>query len=96
MKKILITGASGNLVGHHLFDVSTYPFWAASSWNFIIMTEELHTEYHSWNGGTRKKCTIFGFWYWRYFVKQLWLGYRAIGTLAVAAIVAIYLLAGQA
>ena len=70
-----ITGGKDNLHGHHLFDVSTFPYFAASPWNFFILIERLHTKYHSWNGGTQKPCTIFGFWFWRYFVLQWWKGY---------------------
>ena len=76
--KCAISGKTVNIHGHHLFDVSTYPFWAASPWNFIMITDELHKEFHRWNKGTAKSCTIFHFWYWRYFVLQWWIGYGAV------------------
>lgn len=73
-----ISGKSGKLHGHHLWDVSTYPWWAASPWNIIILTESLHGRFHSWNGGTAKPCTVFGFWLWRYFNLQWWKGWGVI------------------
>lgn len=76
--RCVISGSTEELRGHHLFDVSTYPFWAASPWNFIMITEELHKEFHRFNGGTTKSCTIFHFWYWRYFICQWWIGCGAV------------------
>ena len=84
-----ITGSTEDLRGHHLFDVSTYPYFAASPWNFFVLTDLLHKEYHSFNGGTAKSCTIFGFWVWRYFYKQWWKGWFV--SLAIIA-VSLYLL----
>ncbi len=78
-----MTGSTKDLRGHHLFDVSTYPYFAASPWNFFILTEKLHSAYHSFNGGTAKSCTIFGFWIWRYFCKQWWKGYGLASVLMV-------------
>ena len=72
--KCAISGKTENIHGHHLFDVSTYPKWAASPWNFFILTSELHDRFHSWMGGTAKSCTIFHFWIWRYFFCQWWKG----------------------
>lgn len=70
-----ITGSQVGLIGHHLFGVSAFPELAASPWNFFILTSKLHDEFHKWNGGTQKPCTIFHFWVWRYFVLQWWKGY---------------------
>ena len=76
--KCEMSGSTEELRGHHYFDVSTFPFLAASPWNFIIITDALHTAFHGWMGGTRVPCTIFHFWYWRYFVCQWWVGYGAV------------------
>ncbi len=79
-----ITGARGVLHGHHLFGVAWFPWLAASPWNIFIMTEELHKSFHAWNGGTAKRCTIFGFWMWRYFHLQWWKGWGAVPAIVVS------------
>lgn len=83
--KCELTGKKGTLEGHHLWDVSTYPFFAACAWNYIILKKKLHTKFHAWMGGTQKSCTIFHFWLWRYFYQEWWKGYGCIIAIAVIA-----------
>lgn len=47
-----------NLAVHHIFSKECYPHLATSSENLITMREEIHKEFHSWNGGYQKACTI--------------------------------------
>ena len=65
--KCELTGATGNLHGHHLFGVAWFPWWADKPWNIVIIHEDLHKRFHAWNGGTSVMCTPLGFWRWRNF-----------------------------
>ena len=65
-----LTGDGGDLDGHHLFNVSTFPWFAAMSWNIIIMRTDLHKEFHAWRGGTSAWCTPAHFYYWWWIVKR--------------------------
>ena len=75
-----LTGEGGDLDGHHLWDVSTFPWFAAKSWNIIMIKPSLHKEFHAWRGGTHKWCTPFHFWWW------WWIAKHPIRTLAFAAL----------
>lgn len=46
------------LVRHHLFDQNTYGFLAAEPDNIITISEQVSDEFHQWNGGYNKTCTI--------------------------------------
>ena len=46
------------LAVHHLYSQAYYPQIAASPDNLITLTINIHDEFHSWMGGTKKKCTI--------------------------------------
>lgn len=65
-----LTGEGGDLHGHHLFDVSTFPFFAAMAWNIIMIKPGLHKEFHEWRGGTHVWCTPFHFWWWWHVSKR--------------------------
>lgn len=46
---------------HHIWDASTYPLLRTWKYNGVVLATHVHKKYHSWNGGTRKPCTWFGF-----------------------------------
>jgi hypothetical protein len=46
------------LVRHHLFDKNTYPPLADDPDNIILISEGISDEFHQWNGGNDKTCTI--------------------------------------
>lgn len=57
------------LVGHHLYDRKHYKFLADDTDNIITITEQIHNDFHQWNGGYQKSCTIDDFLQyveWRY------------------------------
>jgi uncharacterized cysteine cluster protein YcgN (CxxCxxCC family) len=47
-----------NVTVHHLFSKKQYPHLAMSMDNLITLAEEVHIDFHSWNGGFDKPCTI--------------------------------------
>lgn len=47
-----------NLIGHHLFNQKDYPFLSAEKDNIITISHEIHDDFHRWNGGTDKECTV--------------------------------------
>jgi hypothetical protein len=47
-----------NLAVHHIFSKERYPNFAMSLDNLITIKEEVHKEFHAWNGGTTKACTV--------------------------------------
>jgi hypothetical protein len=47
-----------NVVAHHFYSRQHYPDLAASVDNLITLSEEVHTEFHTWNGGFDKPCTL--------------------------------------
>lgn len=61
-----ITGATRNkynnprleLVAHHLYDQNNYRFLADDPDNIIAIREEISDDFHLWNGGFKKSCTI--------------------------------------
>lgn len=46
------------LVAHHLYDQNNYRFLASDPDNIIAIREEISDEFHLWNGGFSKTCTI--------------------------------------
>ncbi len=46
------------LVGHHLYDRKSYPFLSADPDNLVTIEKGVHEDFHQWNGGTQKTCTI--------------------------------------
>jgi hypothetical protein len=62
-KKCQITGqetartASISITAHHIFCYHQYPELATSLDNLITMTDAVHKDFHSWNGGSGKPCT---------------------------------------
>jgi hypothetical protein len=60
-KKCQITGESESettLAVHHLYDKSTYSYLAADQDNLLVIKESIHKEFHNWNEGYIKPCTI--------------------------------------
>jgi hypothetical protein len=47
-----------NMVAHHIFSQKEYPHLATIPDNLITLTETVHKDFHAWNGGTQKPCTI--------------------------------------
>jgi len=46
------------LASHHIFSQKHYPQLATSLDNLITLTDDIHKEFHHWNGGFDKPCTI--------------------------------------
>lgn len=46
-----------NLAAHHIYSDREYPDLAACMDNLIVLNEEIHQEFHTWNGGTQSSCT---------------------------------------
>jgi hypothetical protein len=42
---------------HHIFSKEHHPHLAMSLDNLITLKEDVHQEFHAWNGGTTKACT---------------------------------------
>ncbi|MEH2209784.1 hypothetical protein [Nostoc sp.] len=63
-KKCQVTGIERDkynpikLVRHHIFDKNTYRPLADDPDNIILISEEISDEFHQWNGGYDKTCTI--------------------------------------
>ncbi len=47
-----------NLAVHHIFSAKDYPHLESSIDNLITIREEIHKEFHTWNGGFKQPCTI--------------------------------------
>jgi hypothetical protein len=47
-----------NVVVHHIYSKEHYPHLAACHDNLITMIQEVHNEFHTWNGGFQKPCTV--------------------------------------
>ncbi|BAZ39525.1 hypothetical protein NIES4101_54790 [Calothrix sp. NIES-4101] len=50
-----------NIVVHHIYSQQHYPDLAASTDNLITLTQEVHNEFHAWNGGFQKPATAENF-----------------------------------
>ncbi len=48
---------SVNIVAHHIYSKEHYPHLATCQDNLITLTQEVHNEFHAWNGGFQKPCT---------------------------------------
>lgn len=46
------------LASHHIYSQKHYPHLATSLDNLITLTDDVHKEFHHWNGGFDKPCTI--------------------------------------
>ena len=46
-----------NIVVHHIYSKKDYPHLAACQDNLITLTQEVHNDFHAWNGGFQKPCT---------------------------------------
>ncbi len=47
-----------DLAGHHLYDKNVYNFLADDHDNIIIIDQEIHKDFHQWNGGNLQSCRI--------------------------------------
>jgi len=47
-----------NMTAHHIFSKKQYPHLATSIDNLITLTDDVHKEFHYWNGGVDKPCTV--------------------------------------
>ncbi|WP_247216059.1 hypothetical protein [Synechococcus sp. C9] len=47
-----------NMTVHHIYSKEHFPDLAESMDNLITLTEPVHKEFHCWNGGFDKPCTI--------------------------------------
>lgn len=48
---------SVNIVAHHIYSKEHYAHLAECVDNLITLTQEIHNDFHSWNGGYQKPCT---------------------------------------
>ncbi|MGA1263550.1 MAG: hypothetical protein ACO331_06535 [Prochlorothrix sp.] len=48
---------SVNIVAHHIYSKEHYEHLAACVDNLITLTQEVHNDFHAWNGGYQKPCT---------------------------------------
>ena len=46
-----------NISAHHIYSKAHYPHVATCLDNLITLSEEIHNEFHAWNGGFQKPCT---------------------------------------
>ncbi|MBD2099003.1 hypothetical protein H6F90_28475 [Trichocoleus sp. FACHB-591] len=49
---------SVEIVAHHIYSQEHYPHLAACQDNLISLTKEIHIDFHTWNGGFHKPCTV--------------------------------------
>ena len=47
-----------NTTVHHIYSKEHYPHLAACIDNLITLTQEVHDEFHAWNGGSKKSCNV--------------------------------------
>jgi hypothetical protein len=45
-----------NIVAHHIYSKEHYPHLATCQDNLITLTQEVHNEFHAWNGGSKEPC----------------------------------------
>ncbi|MEB3164447.1 MAG: hypothetical protein VKK80_14550, partial [Prochlorothrix sp.] len=48
---------SVNIVVHHIYSKKHYEHLAACVDNLITLTQEVHNDFHAWNGGYQQPCT---------------------------------------
>lgn len=46
-----------NIVAHHIYDQHHYPHLVDCEDNLITLSQEVHNDFHTWNGGFQKSCT---------------------------------------
>lgn len=46
-----------NIVAHHVYDQTHYKHLADCEDNLITLCQEVHNDFHTWNGGYQKACT---------------------------------------
>ena len=46
-----------NITVHHIYDKKHYPHLADCEDNLITLSQEVHNDFHRWNGGSQKSCT---------------------------------------
>ena len=46
-----------NINVHHIYDQHHYEHLADCEDNLITLSQEVHTDFHTWNGGSQKSCT---------------------------------------
>jgi hypothetical protein len=46
-----------NVTVHHIYSQKDYPQLAACRENLITLAQDVHNEFHNWNGGSQKPCT---------------------------------------
>ena len=46
-----------NITVHHIYDRQHYPHLADCDDNLITLSQEVHNDFHTWNGGFQKPCT---------------------------------------
>ncbi len=47
-----------NIVAHHIYSKEHYPHLATCQDNLITLTQEVHNEFHAWNGGSKEPCRV--------------------------------------
>ncbi|HEY9639947.1 MAG TPA: hypothetical protein V6C57_05655 [Coleofasciculaceae cyanobacterium] len=52
---------SVNIVVHHIYSKEHYPHLAACHDNLVTLSQEVHNDFHAWNGGFHKPCTAENF-----------------------------------
>ena len=46
-----------NITAHHIYSRQHYPQLATSIDNLITLKDQIHLDFHAWNGGSSKPCT---------------------------------------
>ena len=46
-----------NIIVHHIYDKNHYPHLVDCEDNLITLCQEVHNDFHTWNGGFHKPCT---------------------------------------
>ncbi len=47
-----------NVEVHHIYSKEHHPHLATCQDNLITLIQEVHNEFHAWNGGSQKPCTV--------------------------------------
>ncbi|PHV64329.1 hypothetical protein [Cyanobacterium aponinum] len=60
--KCQVTGITNSkelpLAVHHLYSQNTYPELASDQDNLLVISNEVHKDFHTWHEGTMKPCTV--------------------------------------
>ena len=46
-----------NITAHHIYDRNHYQHLVDCEDNLITLSQEVHNDFHTWNGGSKKPCT---------------------------------------